>query len=169
GAMAGAEVNAYLTAAELRQRGHTIGLLHGVSTGNSEAAWHEVFSESFLLADRNNSELTLLALHQFQPDVVYVHKMPDLTVLKALVKSGIPLVRMVHDHDLYCMRSYRYHPLTRQICARPASGYCVFPCGASLVRNRNGRWPFKWVSYARKKTELALNRRFDRMIVATQY
>ena len=36
GAMAGAEVNTYVTAAELKDRGHVIGILHGPPTGKSE-------------------------------------------------------------------------------------------------------------------------------------
>src|SRR5882672_3081672 len=169
GAMGGAEVNAYLTAAELTQRGHTLGILHGEPTGKSEAGWREVFSERFLLASSSNLDVTKAALQNFQPDAVYVHKMPDLTVIKALADSGRLLIRMVHDHDLYCMRSYKYHPLTRKICARPASAYCIFPCGAMLTRNRNGGWPLKWVSYFGKRKEIRLNRKFHRMIVATHY
>jgi hypothetical protein len=41
------------------------------------------------------------AFERFQPDVAYVHKMADLDALKALRAEGVPLVRMVHDHDLY--------------------------------------------------------------------
>jgi hypothetical protein len=37
---------------------------------------------------------------------------------------------MVHDHDLYSMQSYKYHPFTRNICRRPASLACIFPGGA---------------------------------------
>jgi len=169
GAMAGAEVNAHLTAAELRQRGHSIALLHGAGTGKNEGAWREVFSQCFSLGNRNNFEMTRAVLENFDPDVVYVHKMADLTVLEALVASSTPLVRMVHDHDIYCMRSYKYHPVTRRVCDRRASAFCVFPCGASLVRNRNGRWPLRWVSYLKKKKEIGLNRRFHRMLVATEY
>src|SRR5436190_21028076 len=169
GAMAGAEVNAYVTAADLRQRGHTIGLLHGPSTGKSEPAWHETFSERFALAARNNVQLTQAAVDQFDPDVVYVHKMADLAVLRTLMESRTPLVRMVHDHDIYCMRSYKYHPLTREICVRPISPYCIFPCGALLSRNRSGLLPLRWVSYLAKKKEIRLNRQFQRMVVATEY
>jgi len=95
--------------------------------------------------------------------------MADAGVLQTLVDSGRPLVRMVHDHDIYCMRSYKYNPLTRRICARAASAYCVFPCGATLARNRGGGLPFKWVSYRAKLREIELNRRFQRMIVATHF
>ncbi len=168
GAMAGAEVNAFVTAEELKRRGHTVGILHGTGTGRQEDRWREVFSDRFSFND-GDAEATRAAVEEFRPDVIYVHKLAHLRVLEALVESRRALVRMVHDHDLYCMRSYKYHPLTRKVCARSASPYCLFPCGAMLARNREGGLPFKWASYAAKKKEIRLNRRFDRMIVATEY
>jgi glycosyltransferase involved in cell wall biosynthesis len=167
GAMAGAEVNVWLTATELTARGHTLGILHGAPTGKGEASWRQVFTACFALGEQGVRLPE--ALQQFEPDAVYVHKMADLGVLTALLESGLPLVRMVHDHDIYCMRSYKYNPLTRRICARPASVHCIFPCGASLARNRDGGFPFKWVSYFDKQKEIRLNRQFHRMVVATDY
>jgi glycosyltransferase involved in cell wall biosynthesis len=76
---------------------------------------------------------------------------------------------MVHDHDIYCMRSYKYHYFSREICTRAASTYCVVGCGACVVKNSGGGFPLKWVSYREKKREIALNRRFDRMVVVTEY
>jgi glycosyltransferase involved in cell wall biosynthesis len=76
---------------------------------------------------------------------------------------------MVHDHDLYCLRSYKYFPLTRRICTRAAGLYCVFPCGAVLARNRNGRLPVRWKSYLARKKEIRLHRHFQRLVVATDY
>ena len=169
GAMAGAEVNLHLTAAELKTRGHIVGLLHGPSTGKAELAWRDLFQERFALRDGNNSAATQEALEAFQPDAIYIHKMADTSVLKTLAQSGVPVTRMVHDHDLYCLRSYKYFPLTRTICTRAAGAHCIFPCGATIARNRNGGFPVKWVSYLARKRELALNRRFERMIVATDY
>jgi glycosyltransferase involved in cell wall biosynthesis len=167
GAFAGAEVNLLLTAEELSRRGHTLALLHGDSTGKAEDAWRAVFSERFAF-DTSGSGIGR-ALAQFSPDCIYVHKLSDLKAIEALLNCGRPNARMVHDHDLYCMRSYKYHPLTRKICNRPASLACVFPCGAVLTRNRNAGFPLKWVNYAAKKKEIAVNRRFDRMVVATEY
>lgn len=169
GAMAGAEVNLQLTAAELKRRGHAIGLLHGPSTGKAERAWCDLFPERFALAEEINFAVTQKALETFRPEAAYVHKMSDAGVLQALVNSGLPVARMVHDHDLYCMRSYKYFPLTRTICTRGAGWRCIFPCGATLVRDREGSLPFKWVSYFARKKEIALNRRFERMVVATDY
>jgi glycosyltransferase involved in cell wall biosynthesis len=169
GAMAGAEINLQLTAAELKNRGHQAGLLHGPPTGKGEEAWSGLFPERFAMAAENNSRATRAALETFQPDAVYVHKMSDAAVLKTLAESGVPVVRMVHDHDLYCMRSYKYFPLTRKVCTRGAGLLCIFPCGATIARNRSGGFPLKWVSYFARKKEIALNRRFERMIVATDY
>jgi glycosyltransferase involved in cell wall biosynthesis len=169
GAMAGAEVNALATATALKRRGHTIGMLHGVRTGRQEDLWEETFSHRYSYHSAQPENCARAALEQFEPDIAYIHKLADLRLLSALLASNRPMVRMVHDHDLYCLRSYKYNPLTRRICARAASGYCVFPCGATLARKREGWLPFKWVSYTAKRREIELNRRMHRMIVATQY
>ncbi len=169
GALAGAEVNLYATAAEFKNRGHIPGLLHGPPTGNGEAAWRDLFAEQFPLSNANAKNTTRQALKSFQPDAVYVHKMADPGVLEVLAEAAVPVVRMVHDHDLYCMRSYKYFPLSRTICTHAAGWRCVFPCGAVLARNRNGGLPFKWVSYLARRKEIALNRRFQRIVVATDY
>lgn len=169
GALAGAEVNAWLTASALGKHGHSIGILHGPSTGKNVSEWEEAFPERFLLAARRASEITHEAVEQFAPDVIYVHKMSAPNVLKALLDCGRPIVRMVHDHELYCMRGYKYHPLSRKICCKPASLSCLVPCGAMVRRNRGPGWPLRWVSYLAKRKELRLNRRFDRLIVASDY
>lgn len=166
GALAGAEANAHITATELARLGHTLGILHGPSTGKSEPAWNATFTHRFPLTGPSATDH---ALRTFQPDVVYVHKMADLAVIESLVQSRRPLVRMVHDHDIYCMRSYKYDYLTRRICTRPASLACIVPCLASLVRNPHGGFPVRWVSYRAKRREIALNQQFHRMVVVTPY
>ncbi len=169
GALAGAEANAHITATELGKRGHTMGILHGPSTGKNEAGWNATFTDRFPIDPEAGAESTRKAIASFNPDVVYVHKMADLAVIQALVDSGKPLVRMVHDHDIYCMRSYKYNYFTREICTRAASPYCIFPCLASVVRNSGPGLPLKWVSYSDKKREIALNQQFRRMVVVTTY
>ena len=169
GALAGAEANIFTTASELRRRGHTVGILHGPGTGKGESTWLETFADRFLLVPENNLSAVKTALANFQPDVVYTHKLADLDALAALVSSGVPLVRMVHDHDLCCMKSYKYNFFTRRICARAFSPFCIFPCGAVLARNSQSGFPMKWVSYTAKKHELQLNRQFHRLITNSNY
>ena len=138
GTLAGAESNLFITASEFKERGHEVAILHGPSTGRGSAEWQKLFQNSYQIGKLQIGCTVQLALDSFLPDIVYVHKMPWLEVLETLVASGLPLVRMVHDHDIYCMRSYKYHPVSREICRRPAGLHCIFPCGAFVTRNRGG-------------------------------
>lgn len=168
GALGGAESNLLATARALKERGHAVGILHGASTGRGETEWRETFQSRFSPGP-NRSGSVRAALRAFQPGVAYVHKMADLDVLEALLNSGLPLVRMIHDHDLYCLRSYKYNFFTREICERPASPFCLFPCGAFIARNHDGGFPLKWLSYADKHREIELNKQFHRLVVATGF
>jgi glycosyltransferase involved in cell wall biosynthesis len=167
--LAGAEANAHITATELGGRGHDVGILHGPGTGKNEAGWEKTFPSRYALGSGDNAAAVRGAIEGFRPDAVYVHKMADLTVIGGLVASGVPLVRMVHDHDIYCMRSYKYNYFTRRICTRAASPYCIFPCLACVVKAGGGGFPLRWVSYRDKRREIALNQQFRRMVVVTTY
>jgi len=169
GAFGGAEANVLATATELKARGHTVGILHGPHTGKGEAGWLDTFQHRFASGYGSEATTPRAVCEMFEPDVIYVHKLANLEVLEQLLDTNVPTVRMVHDHDLYCMRSYKYNYFTREICERALSPYCIFPCGAIVARNHDGPFPLKWVGYADKRRELELNRRFDRLIVATQF
>lgn len=169
GAFGGAEANILATATELKARGHTVGILHGPHTGKGETAWLNTFQLRFPIGPGSESATELPAWERFQPDVLYVHKVSDLELLEQLLDSDTPIIRMVHDHDLYCMRSYKYNYFTRHICERALSPFCIFPCGAFIARDRDGALPLKWVGYAAKVRELELNRKFHRLVVATQF
>ncbi len=158
------------TANELARRGHVIGLLHGREMPQTLIAeWRAMFSHCFVLKEGDSQGSVQSALDEFCPDLVYVHKMTDLDVLETLLSAAAPQVRMVHDHDIYCLRGYKYHPVTRKICTHPTSARCVFPCGASLARNHGPGFPIKWASYRAKKMEIKLNQRFQRLVVYSKY
>ena len=169
GALGGAEANILVTADELRQRGHAVALAYGEGGGHDDPSWRNVFEERFLLEEKTARLDMQNALEGFSPDVVFVHKMADPEVLKVVLGVELPAIRMVHDHDLCCMRGYKYNFFSRRICTRPASLFCVFPCGASVARGTGSRFRLRWVSYWAKRRELALNRQFDRLLVATDY
>jgi glycosyltransferase involved in cell wall biosynthesis len=168
GALGGAEANVLATADELGRRGHTVALAHGGGTHQGEPGWHDVFASRFPVSTDGAEDIER-ALAEFQPDVVFLHKLSAPTVLSALLAGGVPVIRMVHDHDLYCMRGYKYNVLTRSICVRAASAFCVFPCGASVARNQAGSFPLRWVSYSDKRREIAQNRNIPHLVVATAY
>lgn len=164
GAHGGAESNLRHTAGALRQRGHELVLLHGPGTGRDEAEWRGLFTRCL---PGGSGEAVAAALTGFQPDLVYLHNLAALEPLAALARSPVPVVRMVHDHQLYCLRGCKYPAWSRRPCPRALSPFCVFPCGGSL-RREHGAWlPLRWVSYADKKRELELNRGFHRLLVAS--
>jgi glycosyltransferase involved in cell wall biosynthesis len=168
GSLAGAEANVLITARELQRRRHEIGILHGPGTGKDEDKWRQLFGRRFALEGKPADAINA-TVAQFRPDVIYVHKMADLEVIRALLDVKKPLVRMVHDHDIYCMRSYKYNYFTRAVCHRAAGLHCLFPCGAFVGRNRQGGFPLRWISYRAKKKEIALNQKFHRMVVVSHY
>ena len=166
GSLGGAEANVFITATEMKKRGHRVGLLTRRATGRNEDAWHALFGEDIFWIDRESYDQVA---QRFGAQVTYVHKWDDLASLAKIVESGRARIRMVHDHDMYCLRSYRYHPITRTVCHRPTSAYCVFPCLATLKRDREGPLPFRLISYAAKKRERDLSRQFHRHLVVTTY
>ncbi len=169
GEFGGAEANIRLSAGELQGRGHELAFLCAESTGRGEAQWRQLFSECFGPPAGEHSAFVRRALQSFAPDLIYLHHTSDLKLLEMLLDSGIPVVRMVHDHALYCMRSYKYDYLTRRICTRPLSPFCVFPCLASIGRRSGVGFPLQWVSYTQKKKEIALNKRCRRFVVYSEY
>ena len=165
GSFGGAESNLLATATELRARGHRVGLLAQKRSGRGEAAWEELFGGNLFWLSNGVARATAA----FRADVLYMHKWEDQPSIEVLLRGDCPLVRMVHDHDIYCLRSYRYHPLTRKPCTRPAGLHCVVPCLAPVKRQRGGILPVRWAGYFSKQREIALSRRFDRSIVATEF
>src|ERR1051326_250708 len=169
GAFGGAETNIHITARELWQRGHTIALLHATNTGRGEEPWERIFPHRFQVPTSDSSRTVKSMLESFNPDVVYLHVFPNLDVIESLLESSVPVIRMVHDHSLYCLRTYKYNPLTRATCHRAASAYCVFPCMAPIARNRGGLLPVKWAAFAAHRKELELSKRCERLIVYSEY
>ena len=165
GDLGGAEANVRHAATGLAARGHEVALLHGTGTTSGEERFKTLFPMRFDWA-RNGLEAVAAALAS-APDVIYVHKLANMDVLERLVASHIPLVRMVHDHDMYCGRSYRYLPWNRKPCTKTAGWGCLKTC--AVVRDRNGILPVKLNWPGDKLRELELCRQFDRQIVVTPF
>jgi glycosyltransferase involved in cell wall biosynthesis len=169
GEFGGAEVNIQLVARELSQRGHSCALAFRHHTGRGEQAWHEVFSRDYCLSEATQPGEVRQVMVDFAPDLIYLHTLSGSSVLQELIETAVPVVKMVHDHTPYCLRSYKYNPLSRHPCQRALSPYCIFPCLAPLARNRQGPWPFKWASYSEKRRELNWLRKCRHLVVYSDY
>lgn len=166
GARGGAEANLLEVASALRARGHELALAHGAPTGKGEDPWHEVFSLRFPASE---PAVIGTAFQRFAPAAVFLHNSPGLSVTGALAAGGVPVVRMVHDHHLFCLRGCRYPAWSRQACTKPLSAGCLFPCGGFIQRGAQGGWVIEVARYFEKKRELELHRGFARLLVASEY
>lgn len=166
GAWGGAETNLFEVATALGQRGHELALVHGAPTGKGEEPWRDLFPVRY---PAEGSLSAAVALQQFQPAVVFMHNSPGLDLTAGFAGGGVPVVRMVHDHHLFCLRGCRYPAWSRQPCTKALSPLCLFPCGGFLRRNATGGWALAFGDYLRKKRELELHRGFARLIVASEY
>ena len=162
GAFGGAEGNVLASAQALRDCGFRNVLVCRERTGVDEEPWRAAFEEIHTGADAAG------VVRAAAPDAVWIHNWPESADFPRLAACGVPLARMVHDHSLYCLRHYKYHPLTRRNCTRPASGACIFPCFAFLQRG-HGAFPVKFASLRRKLAEIDDNRRLDCLVVASEF
>lgn len=162
GAFGGAEANVLATARALGERGWTNELVCREATGIASDAWAGVFSRIHEGADPE------VVAESFAPDAVWIHNWPESGQFAGLAREGLRLGRMVHDHALYCMRHYKYHPLTRKNCTRPASVACLFPCMAFLQRGSGG-FPVRLASLGSKLSEIRDNRQLDLLVVASGF
>jgi glycosyltransferase involved in cell wall biosynthesis len=162
GAFGGAESNVLATAQALRDRGWKSELVFREETGVAREAWLGAFDRVHPAVEPEE------VARRFDPDAVWIHNWPDSSQFASLARRGFPLGRMVHDHALYCMRHYKYHPLTRENCTRPASLACLFPCLA-FVQRGSGLFPVRLASLGRKLAEIRDNTRLDLVVVASGF
>jgi glycosyltransferase involved in cell wall biosynthesis len=166
GAWGGAEANLFEVASAFRERGHEVCLLHGAATGRGEDAWRELFPVRFPAVD---AAAVGAVFAQVRPAAVFLHNSPGLVITAAVAAGGAPVVRMVHDHHLFCLRGCRYPAWSREACTKPLSAACVFPCGGFVTRDAEGGWVMGLAKYFEKKRELELHRGFARLLVASDY
>ncbi|MBA3845859.1 MAG: glycosyltransferase family 4 protein [Planctomycetes bacterium] len=165
GEQGGAEANVRLSAEGLVRRGDAVALLHGDETTAGIERFRAAFPTRFAWsAGREAAVAQALA---WDPDVVYAHKVADPAVLAAIHAAGAHVVRMVHDHDLYCQRSYRYFPFSRKICTRRAGYACALTCG--VLRSRDGVLPVRLAWPGRILRGLEQARTAQRMVVASSF
>jgi glycosyltransferase involved in cell wall biosynthesis len=164
GAFGGAEANVLATATALQNRGFSNHLVYQQSTETDTARWQDAFAEIHQVGPQCSP---LAQAGQIKADAIWIHNWNEAGDFPSLIEAGFPAARMVHDHALYCMRSYKYHPLTRRNCERPASLACIFPCLAFLQRGVDGGISIG--SLRKKFEEIAANRVLTRCVVAGEF
>ena len=145
------------TAASLSATGWPQALLHDSDSTDKE------FETPFELTSRNTS-----VAGDFRPDVILVHKYSNLERLESLA-SAWPAVRMVHDHDLFCLRKHKYRPLHSTPCERAAGAACYTGL-CFLQRSAPGKkMPLTVRGLQRQRREMGANSAMRRFIVGSEW
>jgi len=126
----GVERHVHDLAIGLRSRGHRVALVYAPNERGRDV---ETYMRAFDVVAPLERATHLFA----QASVVYAHKVEDAALFDA-VPSSTRLVLAVHDHDLTCVRSHRYLPVTGEPCERAPGVGCVAH-GCVVVRARGSR------------------------------
>jgi glycosyltransferase involved in cell wall biosynthesis len=104
-------------------------ILHDTAHGLSSRGWQQALlhvepeTDRDFLAPFNDASTGKDILARFNPDVVLLHKVSDMDLVTTITGS-YPAIRMVHDHDLVCLRQHKYFPTSGRICNKPAGWDC---------------------------------------------
>lgn len=173
GRMAGAEQH-IIVAAPFLCDAFELNLLYWTRTGKDEelvARWFDnTIQMNFDGPDDEVRSSLKAALADLDPDIIYMHKCLSPVMLETLLESRIPIVRMVHDHEVYCMRTYKYFPWSRKICTRKAGLCCLVPCLAFIQRDRTkGEFGIKYVSYLNQQRLIKADQQITASFVVTTF
>lgn len=145
------------TARGLMARGWPQGLLH--ADPQPQADYLAAFAQSGTGDD-------LIAA--FAPDILFLHKVEDPARVADLARR-YPTVRMVHDHDLVCLRRHKYFPLTGRICDRPAGSACYLNLCCVQRAAPGSILPIALKGLGEVKAAIRANREVRRLMVGSRW
>jgi len=155
----------------LAERGHRVTLL----STEARPQGRDELSAPFAAASCLDPEVSIdtwkrrvkSMIEEHEIDVAYIHRLSSAPAIDAIL-DHCPVVRYVHDHDLYCPRRHKYFPLSTRICNRPMGASCaVYGC----LLTPNGPWPgVPWlINLPAKRRELQFNQRLPKLCVGSQW
>ena len=160
GYVGGVEQNIALVAAGLADRGHTCSFAYLQATGKDPQAFATLFSSAWSLEKHTFPHILAVV----RPDIVYIHKFDEIQpIFDAL--GNIPIVRMFHDHDIYCPRRHKYLTFSRHICTWKAG----IACYADLAFLQRKQGAMTYSPIYPKLRELWRNRALETVVVGSSY
>lgn len=161
GYVGGVEQHMVLVAEGLAQRGHVCSVVYEHASGRDVAEFLSHFAHAYHLADHTLEEIADL----LTVDCVYVHKWDHISQVLTTFGSSVPILRMFHDHDIYCPRRHKYLTFSRRICTWRAGIACYLDL--AFLGRREGA--IKLDPIAPKLLELRRNRKLNWCIVGSSY
>lgn len=103
--------------------------------------------------------------HLEKVDAVYVNNCFDTLSLEKL--TARPSIRFIHDHQIYCPGTPKYWFNTQRPCQICTDWRCMYYAFTEKCQSRN---PKKFVPQTiSKQKELAVNKRFKKLFVASEF
>ena len=145
------------TAKTLADEGWSQALLHEDDEATAR------FAEPFELAGSDTS-----IVERFDPDLVLVHKTRNALRAEQLARR-YPTARMVHDHDLFCLRRHKYLPMNGRLCERAAGMACYTNLCFVQRSGEGSTFPITFRGIRSQQREMASNIRMRRYIVGSRW
>ena len=161
GYVGGVEQHIILACDGLRLRGYSCSIAYQCASGRDASEFASHFNASYSLQSSTWKEV----LDRDRPDCIYIHKWDSIQPILTAVGGKIPLIRMFHDHDIYCPRRHKYLSFSRKICTYKAGLACYLDL--AFLERKQGK-----IAYAPilpKLRELARNRTLDCVVVGSSY
>lgn len=172
GRYGGAEENILATAKKLKEK-YRCYYLYSETGTSGEVLFNDVFEKMFCVSfqdEEENGRKTAQILKEISPDIIFVHNCSSVGIMNTFLESGIPVIRMVHDHEVYCMRGNKYFPLLGMRCPFKGGLCCLFPGLAFIKRDsKDGRLCWNSIDFAQRRRRLALDQKCDLLITNSHY
>ena len=140
----------------LRQRQHQLALLYYQLAPRGSDEFLSLFEQHFQQLEE--------ALARFQPDVLYLHRVPSIQPFLGL---KVRRVRYIHDHDLCCPRRHKYYWWNAKACNHKADWRCWLDL-AFVRRDRSQPLGLAWVSLSGHKQEMQAHQELDQLLVGSR-
>lgn len=167
----GVEQNVAHTSKGLLNKGHECFLAYG-----SHSDIQQEYVDSFtghMLCNEIHSENKATGtkfqqiIETFKPDIIYLHKLDSIDCCLPWL-GRLPIIRMMHDHDLCCPRRHKYFVHNNRVCHQPAGWRCYADL-AFLEPKHSKSGGIKFTSIGNKLKEMQQNKKLDRIIVGSQF
>jgi glycosyltransferase involved in cell wall biosynthesis len=138
----------------------------GVFESESEhtEGFYTPFREVWLMDDISLYDLRQKIGHV---DVVIAHKITQTRLFDFLL-DRYPVILMVHDHEYYCPRKFKYYPFIHTNCARPFNPLFCTLCSGMLNRYP-GKIPFRPISILKHLRVLRRVKDAYRVIILSEF
>ncbi|WP_294965504.1 glycosyltransferase family 4 protein [Sulfurimonas sp.] len=157
----GAETYIYQSAQVLCQRYDVQNILLYNVNSRIGYEYSKVFSFASVLVDLKQQ------INLIKPDIIYVHQVADIEVLKQLSQIEIPVIGFIHDHKHFCLREHKYTTIGHKTCTQAVGANC-YSCLGFINKKKD----FPYISINSVSNVRAVQnvlKKFRHMVVASEY